>query len=426
MNIRTALTSVACFVIVVLLIQPAGAQLYSEDFDVDASSEWVLNLAMNGEPPTDGYANFFYDYSSVGIPSAPNTVGGTTRGMQIQANLVNGLFGGTSASPIGQSFEGNYRLAFDLWGNYVGDPVNGLATGGVGQTNLSTYGIMSDGVTSVYPGVADGIWFAATVDGFTASDYRVYSIERAVSYQLPHNTDINGDMIPDSMDGNGDPIDGHAIYHADSRNSSAALYSDNFGSATAPEAQLAMYSQQTGMTPLGSLGMEWHEMEIARVDNTVTWTVDGILLITLDLTNFVTPTDGTNIFFGHSDINDAISLEPDRFELQFTLIDNVVVEAIGPPANTADFNGNGVIDAADYTVWRDHLPITDGSASQSDGDANGDGDVDETDYDLWAAGFGTVIPGSASLGNSAVPEPATGCLALAGVAALGACRRRRK
>lgn len=48
-------------------------------------------------------------------------------------------------------------------------------------------------------------------------------------------------------------------------------------------------------------------------------------------------------------------------------------------AAEGDFNGDGAVDAADYTVWRD----TNGSTTDLRADANGDGVVDQADYDLW-------------------------------------------
>jgi len=98
----------------VLLVSPSlvfGAP-YTEDFDVDHSANWQANVGPAGEDETH---NYFFDYSTVGIPSAPNSSGGTTRGMKLQANLSAGLLGGVSASPIGQSFTGSYTLAFDWW-----------------------------------------------------------------------------------------------------------------------------------------------------------------------------------------------------------------------------------------------------------------------------------------------------------------------
>lgn len=49
-----------------------------------------------------------------------------------------------------------------------------------------------------------------------------------------------------------------------------------------------------------------------------------------------------------------------------------------------DYNRNGVVDAADYVLWR----MTVGSNSILDADGNGDGMVDEADYEKWRTYFG--------------------------------------
>jgi hypothetical protein len=49
-----------------------------------------------------------------------------------------------------------------------------------------------------------------------------------------------------------------------------------------------------------------------------------------------------------------------------------------------DYNHDGRVDSADYTVWRD----TKGSTTDLRADGNADGVVDEADYDLWKANFG--------------------------------------
>jgi autotransporter-associated beta strand protein len=90
--------------------------------------------------------------------------------------------------------------------------------------------------------------------------------------------------------------------------------------------------------------------------------------------------------------------------------------------NTADFNGDGIIDAADYVLWRKYDGTT-GTGTQQTGDANGDTNVDSLDYDIWVATFGDTVPGSGAGGGGAVPEPgATVLLALA--APIFAWRRR--
>lgn len=62
----------------------------------------------------------------------------------------------------------------------------------------------------------------------------------------------------------------------------------------------------------------------------------------------------------------------------------------------ADYNGNTLVDAADFTVWRDNLGAT-GTPGEVLGDGTTTGDllgtpdgvVDEWDYDLWVSFFGT-------------------------------------
>ena len=61
------------------------------------------------------------------------------------------------------------------------------------------------------------------------------------------------------------------------------------------------------------------------------------------------------------------------------------------PTTTGDYNLNGVIDAADYVVWRDTLGQTaDPMGSGADGDESGL--VDAGDYDFWQARFGDIVP----------------------------------
>jgi hypothetical protein len=83
-----------------------------------------------------------------------------------------------------------------------------------------------------------------------------------------------------------------------------------------------------------------------------------------------------------------------------------------------DFNLDGVVDAADYTVWRDAL----GSASNAIVDANYDGLVDAADYAIWRSAFGFARQPIGSLASSStvVPEP-TPLLLLAMATAILLC-----
>src|SRR5262249_53580692 len=119
------------------ILTSQGQILYSENFDVDDTANWTV-LKSTGANANDAgsSAEFFYDYSTVGIPSAPNS-GGSTRGLRLRANMTGNIFSGLSVSPNGQGFTGDYKLEFDMWMNYNGR----LDGGGNGTTQLGGAGI---------------------------------------------------------------------------------------------------------------------------------------------------------------------------------------------------------------------------------------------------------------------------------------------
>jgi hypothetical protein len=88
-------------------------------------------------------------------------------------------------------------------------------------------------------------------------------------------------------------------------------------------------------------------------------------------------------------------------------LDNADVEFVAA-ATAGDYNHNGVVDAADYTVWRDSL----GSTTDLRADGNGDGVVNQLDYQFWKDHF--VHAGAGSSAVDAVPEPSTTALLLIG------------
>jgi hypothetical protein len=81
-------------------------------------------------------------------------------------------------------------------------------------------------------------------------------------------------------------------------------------------------------------------------------------------------------------------------------------------ALAGDYDASGVVDAADYVLWRDTL----GSSSQLAADGDRSGTVDAGDYAVWRRNFGLSAPArSADVSRQSVPEPST--LAIAAVAA---------
>jgi hypothetical protein len=90
-------------------------------------------------------------------------------------------------------------------------------------------------------------------------------------------------------------------------------------------------------------------------------------------------------------------------------IDNFTLDVTPVASGTpGDYNGNGIVDAADYTVWRDHLDQT---FTLPNRDSANTGPISAADYTSWKTNFGNHA-GSGSIGNAAVPEPSAAALAL--------------
>jgi len=70
---------------------------------------------------------------------------------------------------------------------------------------------------------------------------------------------------------------------------------------------------------------------------------------------------------------------------------------------TGDYNGDLVVDAADYTVWRDTLgQMVETPGDGADGD--GDGTIGQGDYIHWKDRFGDTVP-TGTAAARVVPEP---------------------
>jgi hypothetical protein len=119
--------------------------------------------------------------------------------------------------------------------------------------------------------------------------------------------------------------------------------------------------------------------------------LDGTLNVSL--INGFTPSGGQQftILTAGTIVNNGFELAGPAAS-SFSLIVNstsVILQAIGL---AGDYNHNGVVDAADYVVWRKGLAAT----------------YTQDDYNVWRANFGaTASSGSAgaSPSQSAVPEP---------------------
>jgi hypothetical protein len=85
-----------------------------------------------------------------------------------------------------------------------------------------------------------------------------------------------------------------------------------------------------------------------------------------------------------------------RFESNTTFPNEIIAlddVRVGVKGTTADYNGNGVVDAADYVLWRNGGPL------QNDPTQG----VQAADYDVWRENFGRTAGAGSAVAS--VPEP---------------------
>ncbi|MCB9880097.1 MAG: hypothetical protein H6835_21090 [Planctomycetes bacterium] len=283
-----------------LATAPLAAQTFADDFNNDTSGLYSIVQTA------DAAATFGFDYSTLGIPSAPNTPDSTTLGLKLEANVVSGAANAITLHTIVPA-TGTYVVKFDAWINANG-PFPG---GGGGSTEYLTCGVGGDGATvnlGTATGTGTGGWFMVDGEGGSSRDYRGYKNA--------------GEQFAES----GQFAAGLSSAGGGAHNNSDPYYAQ-FGGIDVGALQGGLFAQQTGSTNVGSGGFAWHEMEMRVVSNggtggatSVGWYIDGLRIATLDAgigSSFVT--DGA-VTLGYSDIFASLSDNP---ALSFGLFDNL-------------------------------------------------------------------------------------------------------
>ena len=188
---------------------------------------------------------------------------------------------------------------------------------------------------------------------------------------------------------------------------------------------VARYGNSTGETP-----KDWHVSNLTN--NPLSGYVsnaDGLRQSGSDPHGFPRPDGSGNPTVVHES-------ESNQYVPYGTNMNNTL-GAANYPMNQAvlpwDYNHDGVVDAADYTIWRDTLGQTDPNPSHAGGgptplaaNADRDAKVDITDYQAWLFHFGESLPGAGAGATASVPEPTSLVLAAVGMLAIAAMRFSRR
>ncbi len=207
----------------------AEGQIFSSDLDGDGTG-WTVTT--NGD--TD--VTWQFDYSTMGIPSAPN--GDGTTGVRLAANITADDPGAGSAIALspGITASGQYQVQFDFWLNYH---INGSTEEGGGAVAFDAAA-----------GPLGGTGLLVNTDGDSGTDYKLFTPSGALG--------LDSGM--------------YAIPSLDAQDPSNTAIQEAFPSQTAPEAQGTGYTN-----PAGTFAFAWHTMQI-DVDTdaqTAAFSIDG-------------------------------------------------------------------------------------------------------------------------------------------------------
>ena len=271
----------------------AYGQFFEDWDDGNAATRWSAPIETLENPNIafDGNVDYAYDYSVLGIPSAPNSVGGTTIGVGLETNLTlqtdDTEFEGEGVGIVplmGDLPDGDFRLTADayMFWNFES-----------GSTEYLTIGIHSGG---------------------TAAPVR-FNID-------------NGDGLAWQFDGEGGS--GTDILRFEGPNGSETGLGgwEDFDCATDP------FNVGTGCYPGNQVPgpvNRWIEVMVESIGGTVTLSVSGLEIDSYDNTagNF----SGGTLMLGQSDPFDSVNPDDANGNSNIVVFDNVRVTVIPEPSS---------------------------------------------------------------------------------------------
>lgn len=337
---------VAVSIILLATTATLRAQLiYSESFATNDSANWVTNSSFSGS----NYVNLNFDYTTVGIPAAPHSTGGNTKGLKLSPDVTAGSLAGAAAvpgvsvSPTNFSITANFDMHADMWINYNGAPGTLTLTtggGGSGSTILYGCGYGTAGSAACVAGATDAILVGTSTDSGTSAEMRMYgpSAIGQASYQngVYQSTGTATPGFPGEPFVYNNPAGTRAFFTQSTWSSlPSPNWTNYFPSVKPPQSQINLYPQQTNIQcNLGALDFGWHDVEVQKIGNVIVYLIDGHLAATGNYSSAGTPSGGELVFTAF-DINSSVSTDTNFANLNFVVFANIVVSNLANVVNVS-------------------------------------------------------------------------------------------
>lgn len=227
-----------------------AATLFDDDFDDGQASTRFSAPFFSAETGSiDGLVDYALDYSTLGLPSAPHSSGGSTIGLGIQVNNTDDPVDEGEAigvSPNVAALPGDYSVSVDAYIYYGG---------GAGSSEHAVLGVDADGTAVPFTFVTPG-----------AGQF----------YHIPHNSGVGTPSYPDD-------------YYLAADGVLIELY-DGDGAAdsdSVPDAETIGIFPADGTDPIfndaGFPGNQWMTLKLEKSGNMLSMSINGTLIDTHDI-----------------------------------------------------------------------------------------------------------------------------------------------
>jgi len=312
---------------------PPGTVLFSDNFETDSSGNYDIFFGTLSNAPVDFAHTFSYDYAAgdfaknlPGLPPAPNSASGGTKGLYMTVNKSDSypVAAGLNAYLKNQNFSGDYAVRFDMMLIQNSGPILGAAAQSKNETamfGINHSGTRTNWVRNAVPGTGP---VPGSGDGVYQSDGLFCTLEADAG------TTLNFAFWSGPTWTNTVAVVGPTNFMGRLADTTAQVFKRppfDAGPTTGAQA-----SRRVPANTVLNLTPTWVEVELSQIGNLLTWKINNTVILSYFNTN-TTTTNFTSgrIMLGYNDPWDDIGNQTAGSGEACVIYDNLRVVSIAPP-----------------------------------------------------------------------------------------------